>query len=52
MVVKQVEKPRLVLKFIWMENNIGFALDQVIPGHGTVPLSLTSFGQGKMHGKS
>ncbi|XWS34020.1 hypothetical protein CRYUN_Cryun21dG0003600 [Craigia yunnanensis] len=37
-VVKQVEKPRLVLKFIWMEKNIGLALDQVIPGHGTVPL--------------
>lgn len=37
--VKQVEKPRLVLKFIWMEKNIGLALDQVIPGHGTVPLS-------------
>ncbi|XP_021299673.1 30S ribosomal protein 3-1, chloroplastic [Herrania umbratica] len=38
-VVKQVEKPRLVLKFIWMEKNIGLGLDQVIPGHGTVPLS-------------
>ncbi|PPS16628.1 hypothetical protein GOBAR_AA03951 [Gossypium barbadense] len=38
-VVKQVGKPRLVLKFIWMEKNIGLALDQVIPGHGTVPLS-------------
>ncbi|KAJ6772028.1 30S RIBOSOMAL PROTEIN 3 CHLOROPLAST putative-RELATED [Salix koriyanagi] len=37
--VKKVEKPRLVLKFIWMEKNIGLALDQVIPGHGTVPLS-------------
>ncbi|XP_050220695.1 30S ribosomal protein 3, chloroplastic-like [Mercurialis annua] len=37
--VKQVEKPRLVLKFIWMEKNIGLALDQVIPGHGTIPLS-------------
>ncbi|MQM07719.1 hypothetical protein Taro_040565 [Colocasia esculenta] len=32
-------KPRLVLKFIWMEKNIGLALDQVIPGHGTIPLS-------------
>ncbi|GKU90355.1 hypothetical protein SLEP1_g4358 [Rubroshorea leprosula] len=32
--VKQVQKPRLVLKFIWMEKNIGLALDQVIPGHG------------------
>ncbi|XP_061984982.1 small ribosomal subunit protein cS23z-like [Populus nigra] len=39
LVVKQVEKPRLVLKFVWMEKNIGLALDQVIPGHGTVPLS-------------
>ncbi|KAE8667617.1 30S ribosomal protein 3 [Hibiscus syriacus] len=37
--VKQVAKPRLVLKFIWMEKNIGLALDQVIPGDGTVPLS-------------
>ncbi|GFP96611.1 30S ribosomal protein 3-1 chloroplastic [Phtheirospermum japonicum] len=34
-----VAKPRLVLKFIWMEKNIGLGLDQVIPGHGTVPLS-------------
>ncbi|KAB5544749.1 hypothetical protein DKX38_012861 [Salix brachista] len=39
LVVKQLEKPRLVLKFVWMEKNIGLALDQVIPGHGTVPLS-------------
>ncbi|XWS69787.1 hypothetical protein CRYUN_Cryun04dG0208600 [Craigia yunnanensis] len=38
-VVKQVAKPRLVLKFRWMEKNIGLALDQVIPGHGSVPLS-------------
>ncbi|RAL50802.1 unnamed protein product [Cuscuta campestris] len=38
-VVKPMEKPRLVLKFIWMEKNIGIALDQAIPGHGTVPLS-------------
>ncbi|KAK9091239.1 hypothetical protein Sjap_024416 [Stephania japonica] len=38
-VVKPLEKPRLVLKFIWMEKNIGLALDQVIPGHGTIPLS-------------
>ncbi|KAI3453010.1 hypothetical protein Pfo_009673 [Paulownia fortunei] len=37
--VKSVVKPRLVLKFIWMEKNIGLALDQIIPGHGTVPLS-------------
>lgn len=39
MVVKGLEKPRLVLKFIWMEKNIGLALDQVIPGYGSVPLS-------------
>lgn len=38
-VVKAMEKPRLVLKFIWMEKNIGLALDQVIPGYGSVPLS-------------
>ncbi|KAI3467114.1 hypothetical protein Pfo_023777 [Paulownia fortunei] len=37
--VKSVVKPRLVLKFIWMEKNVGLALDQSIPGHGTVPLS-------------
>ncbi|KAK4430194.1 30S ribosomal protein 3-1, chloroplastic [Sesamum alatum] len=37
--VKSVVKPRLVLKFIWMEKNIGLGLDQIIPGHGTVPLS-------------
>ncbi|KAL5741614.1 hypothetical protein ACOSP7_028346 [Xanthoceras sorbifolium] len=33
------EKPRVVLKFIWMQNDIGIALDQMIPGHGTIPLS-------------
>lgn len=38
-VKKTVEKPKLVLKFIWMEKNIGLGLDQVIQGHGTVPLS-------------
>ncbi|GAU23778.1 hypothetical protein TSUD_142690 [Trifolium subterraneum] len=38
-VVKPPAKPRLVLKFIWMEKNIGIALDQMIPDHGTVPLS-------------
>ncbi|XP_038697758.1 30S ribosomal protein 3, chloroplastic-like [Tripterygium wilfordii] len=38
-VVKPMEKPRLVLKFIWMEKNIGISLDQSIPGHGTIPLS-------------
>ncbi|KAL7190704.1 hypothetical protein ACSBR2_022892 [Camellia fascicularis] len=38
-VVKTMQKPKLVLKFIWMEKNIGLALDHVIPGHGTIPLS-------------
>ncbi|KAK8961205.1 hypothetical protein KSP40_PGU003647 [Platanthera guangdongensis] len=38
-VVTKMEKPRLVLKFIWMEKNIGLGLDQMIPGHGSVPLS-------------
>lgn len=37
--MKPMEKPRLVLKFIWLEKNIGLAIDQVIPGHGTIPLS-------------
>ncbi|KAK9700172.1 hypothetical protein RND81_08G221300 [Saponaria officinalis] len=37
--VKPTDKPRLVLKFIWMEKNIGLALDQTVPGHGTIPLS-------------
>ncbi|KAL9420398.1 hypothetical protein CISIN_1g030605mg [Citrus sinensis] len=41
--VKQLEKPRLVLKFIWMEKNIGLALDQSIPGYGTIPLSQYFF---------
>nr|AQX44153.1 hypothetical protein [Apostasia odorata] len=38
-VVRVMEKPRVVLKFIWMEKNIGLGLDQMIPGHGCVPLS-------------
>ncbi|CAL5325994.1 hypothetical protein CsSME_00005364 [Camellia sinensis var. sinensis] len=38
-VVRTMQKPKLVLKFIWMEKNIGLALDHVIPGHGTIPLS-------------
>ncbi|CAK8533796.1 unnamed protein product [Lathyrus sativus] len=38
-VVKPTYKPKLVLKFIWMEKNIGIALDQMIPGYGTIPLS-------------
>ncbi|KAH7839780.1 hypothetical protein Vadar_008774 [Vaccinium darrowii] len=37
--VEVKKKPRLVLKFIWMEKNIGLGLDQMIQGHGTVPLS-------------
>ncbi|KAI5678588.1 hypothetical protein M9H77_09538 [Catharanthus roseus] len=36
---RKVEKPKLILKFIWMEKNIGLGLDQKIGGHGTVPLS-------------
>ncbi|CAN4124785.1 unnamed protein product [Withania somnifera] len=36
---KVIEKPRLVLKFIWMEKNIGLGLDQILPDHGSVPLS-------------
>ncbi|KAI3817172.1 hypothetical protein L1987_10965 [Smallanthus sonchifolius] len=35
----KIQKPRIVLKFIWMEKNIGLGLDQEIPGHGTIPLS-------------
>ncbi|XP_027178662.1 30S ribosomal protein 3, chloroplastic-like isoform X2 [Coffea eugenioides] len=38
-VVKPMEKPRLVLKFVWMQKNIGISIDQVIPGYGTIPLS-------------
>ncbi|KAG8373725.1 hypothetical protein BUALT_Bualt11G0054600 [Buddleja alternifolia] len=39
-VVKPMERPRLVLKFIWMEKNLGLAIDQVIPGgNGSIPLS-------------
>lgn len=38
-VVKAPRNQRLVLKFIWLEKNIGLALDQVVPGHGTIPLS-------------
>lgn len=37
--MKPMQKSRLVLKFMWMEKNIGLALDQVIPGHGSIPLS-------------
>lgn len=37
--MKPMQKSRLVLKFMWMEKNIGLALDHVIPGHGSIPLS-------------
>ncbi|KAJ0241371.1 30S ribosomal protein 3-1 [Hirschfeldia incana] len=36
---QQDEKARVVLKFVWMEKNIGLGLDQHVPGHGTIPLS-------------
>lgn len=35
--------PRLALKFMWMRKSIGLALDQVIPGHGTIPSSPYHF---------
>lgn len=38
-VVKVMERSRLVLKFLWMEKNLGLAVDQVVPGHGTIPIS-------------
>ncbi|KAM0925592.1 hypothetical protein ACQ4PT_004090 [Festuca glaucescens] len=37
--VPEKQDPVLVLKFIWMEKNIGIALDQMIPGFGSIPLS-------------
>ncbi|ESQ41553.1 hypothetical protein EUTSA_v10014781mg [Eutrema salsugineum] len=37
--VKPLEKPKVVLKFVWMQKDIGVALDQMIPGFGTIPLS-------------
>ncbi|KAG0574678.1 hypothetical protein KC19_VG282700 [Ceratodon purpureus] len=39
MAVAPVKKQRVLLKFLWLEKNIGIALDQVVPGHGTIPLS-------------
>ena len=36
---QQEEKARVVLKFVWMEKNVGLGLDQHVPGHGTIPLS-------------
>ncbi|KAL2642372.1 hypothetical protein R1flu_009959 [Riccia fluitans] len=32
-------RQRVSLRFLWLEKNIGIALDQVVPGHGTIPLS-------------
>ncbi|XP_037485885.1 30S ribosomal protein 3, chloroplastic-like [Triticum dicoccoides] len=37
--VPEKQDPLLVLKFIWMEKNIGIALDQMVPGVGSIPLS-------------
>ncbi|KAM3367874.1 hypothetical protein ACQJBY_016428 [Aegilops geniculata] len=37
--VPEKQDPMLVLKFIWMEKNIGIALDQMVPGVGSIPLS-------------
>lgn len=37
--VKPLEKPKVVLKFVWMQKDIGVALDHMIPGFGTIPLS-------------
>ncbi|EOA19289.1 hypothetical protein CARUB_v10002069mg [Capsella rubella] len=37
--VKPLEKPKVVLKFVWMQKDIGVALDHIIPGFGTIPLS-------------
>uniref|UniRef100_A0ACD5US59 Uncharacterized protein n=1 Tax=Avena sativa TaxID=4498 RepID=A0ACD5US59_AVESA len=37
--VPERQDPMLVLKFIWMEKNIGIALDQMVPGFGSIPLS-------------
>ncbi|KAL8527591.1 hypothetical protein ACS0TY_005445 [Phlomoides rotata] len=37
-VVKPMGKSRLVFRFIWMEKNIGIAIDQVnLGGRGTIP---------------
>uniref|UniRef100_A0A1J3JB53 30S ribosomal protein 3-2, chloroplastic n=1 Tax=Noccaea caerulescens TaxID=107243 RepID=A0A1J3JB53_NOCCA len=38
-VVKPLEKPKVVLKFVWMQKDIGVTLDHMIPGFGTIPLS-------------
>lgn len=38
-VVAAPKKQRVLLRFLWLEKNIGIAIDQVVPGHGTIPLS-------------
>lgn len=38
-VIAAPKKQRVLLRFLWLEKNIGIALDQVVPGHGTIPLS-------------
>jgi 30S ribosomal protein 3 len=37
--MKSGRKQRAVLRFLWLEKNIGISLDQVVPGHGIIPLS-------------
>eukprot|EP00271_Cylindrocystis_brebissonii_P016029 TRINITY_DN39173_c0_g1_i1.p1 TRINITY_DN39173_c0_g1~~TRINITY_DN39173_c0_g1_i1.p1 ORF type:complete len:205 (+),score=43.55 TRINITY_DN39173_c0_g1_i1:266-880(+) len=37
------KKQLLVLRFLWLEKNIGIGLDQLVPGHGTVPISPYMF---------
>eukprot|EP00897_Mesotaenium_endlicherianum_P008017 jgi/Mesen1/7243/ME000373S06315 len=37
------KKQRIMLRFLWLEKNVGIALDQLIPGQGTVPLSPYMF---------
>lgn len=32
-------KQQVLLRFVWMEKNIALALEHVVPGHGTTPLS-------------
>lgn len=39
LVISPPKKQRVLLRFLWLEKNIGIALDQVVPGHGTIPLS-------------
>jgi 30S ribosomal protein 3 len=37
LVIAPPKKQRVLLRFLWLEKNIGIALDQVVPGHGTIP---------------